>query len=256
MPRSAGPVDHAAVFAAVPTPFVVMDRDLVIVDANPAYLATTGRRLADIVGRPVFEAFPGHPTPEQPDGGVAQVRASFEQARDTGRIHTMPVQRYDILDPLSGAYTERHWSLISIPVPDTTGRTALVVQRAEDITDYIREREAVQHARQQGAVWRRRVEEVEADLYARAEELRAALAAEAATARRLQGLAELALGLSGAETVDDLAGALVSRARTALGCCDGAVAVLGEEGLRLHATVAVDRALVDGGTGGVLPLNG
>ena len=53
--------DHAALFAAMPTPYLVLTPELVIVDANPAYLANTGRTRAELVGRPVFEAFPGNP---------------------------------------------------------------------------------------------------------------------------------------------------------------------------------------------------
>ncbi|PPK92157.1 PAS domain S-box-containing protein [Kineococcus xinjiangensis] len=254
MARDTSPVDHSAVFAAIPTPYLVMDRDLVIVDANPAYLATTGRTLAEIVGRPVFEAFPGNPSEDEPDGGVAKVRASFERARDTGVMDTMPVQKYDITDG-SGDYTERYWSLISVPVPDEDGRTAYVVQRAQDVTDYIHEREGARQERAHDAAWRR-IEEVEADLYARGEELRTALAAEAATARRLQGLAELALQLSDAETVRDLAEALVARATAALGCFGGAVAVLDEQRGRLAATVAGDLGPRTQPLFGDLPLNG
>ena len=73
-PSVEGPTltDYAAVFRAMPTPYLVMTPDLVIVGANPAYLATTGRTLDDIVGRPVFEAFPGNPNETDPDGGVGK----------------------------------------------------------------------------------------------------------------------------------------------------------------------------------------
>src|SRR5215207_10154081 len=139
-----GDVDHTAVFAAMPTPYLVLTPDLVIADANPAYLASTGRELADLVGRDVFEAFPGNPNDIDPDGGVAKVRASLERARDTGRPHTMSVQEYDILDG-SGGFTKRFWSLISVPVPDGSGGCRYVLQRAEDITDYVRQQAQAAH---------------------------------------------------------------------------------------------------------------
>ena len=69
---------------------------------QPAYLATTGRALDELVGRDVFEAFPGNPYEGEPDGGVGKVRPRFEKARDTGRPHTMPVQEYDIPDGTGG----------------------------------------------------------------------------------------------------------------------------------------------------------
>src|SRR3712207_6507439 len=136
----------------MPTPYLVLTPDLVIADANPAYLATTGRALTELVGRDVFEAFPGNPNDSDPDGGVGKVRASFERARDTGRPHTMPVQEYDIPDG-AGGFTKRFWSLISVPVLDDAGRCRYVLQRAEDITDYVREQAQAAHPAGTGKKW-------------------------------------------------------------------------------------------------------
>src|SRR4051812_10194077 len=130
----------------MPTPYLVLTPDLVIVDANPAYLATTGRALDELVGRDVFEAFPGNPHAGEPDGGVGKVRASLEKARDTGRPHTMPVQEYDIPDG-SGGFVKRFWSLISVPGLGDSGARRYVLQRAEDITDYGREQAQAAHPR-------------------------------------------------------------------------------------------------------------
>src|SRR3712207_8206394 len=188
----------------MPTPYLVLTPDLVIADANPAYLATTGRALTELVGRDVFEAFPGNPNDSDPDGGVGKVRASFERARDTGRPHTMPVQEYDIPGG-AGGFTKRFWSLISVPVLDGAGRCRYVLQRAEDITDYVREQAQAMHPAGTGKKWQRRVLEVESDLFARAAELRASREAEAETARRLAALSGVALALGRAETLDDLA---------------------------------------------------
>ena len=132
-------MDYARLFAAIPTPYLVMSPDLVIVDANDAYLAAVDRSHDDIVGRPVFEAFP--PLPDALDAsGVSRVQLSFERARDTGVPDTMPVQKYDIPDS-SGGFVERYWSLISVPVLDADGRCELLMQRVEDVTDYVRERD-------------------------------------------------------------------------------------------------------------------
>src|SRR5918998_6069925 len=92
---------HAALFDAAPTPFVVVDRDLVIVEANRAYCAIVGRRREELLGRLMFEAFPTNPGDPTGDG-VANLRASMERARDTGRPDTMAVQRYDIEETGTG----------------------------------------------------------------------------------------------------------------------------------------------------------
>ena len=229
-------VDHAAVFAALPTAYLVLTPDLVIVDANDAYLRLVGRTRGDIVGRPVFDAFP--PTPDALDEtGVPHVQRSFERARDTGRTDTMPIQRYDLLDPATGRYTERFWSLISVPVLDEQGRTALVLQRTEDISDYLRERDRSRSQLEQSAVWRQRVTEAEADLYARAQELQAAREAEARASRRLAALADVALQLAQTQTVR---GAHERRGRpraVALGAGGGALAVR-EDGRGLSVAIS------------------
>jgi serine phosphatase RsbU (regulator of sigma subunit) len=234
-PTVAG-VDHAAVFAAMPTPYLVLTPDLVIADANPAYLATTGRSLSELVGRAVFDAFPGNPDDRGSDGGVAKVRTSLERARDTGRPHTMPVHEWDIPDG-SGGFATRFWSLISVPVLDRAGRCRYLLQRAEDITDYVREQAQAAHPSGTGKKWRRRVLEVESDLFARGAELNAARESEAETARRLSALSGVALALGRAETLDDLARVVTERGLVALGAHGGAVAVCEGEGhLRLVLT--------------------
>jgi hypothetical protein len=78
----------------------------------------------------------------------------------------MPIQKYDIPDPLTGERLVRYWSLIAVPVHGPAGEVAFVVQRTEDITDFLLER-GVSSDAPEDARLRRRVEEVEADLYAR-----------------------------------------------------------------------------------------
>jgi serine phosphatase RsbU (regulator of sigma subunit) len=221
----------------MPTPYLVMTPDLVIADANPAYLATTGRTLEDIVGRPVFDAFPGNPNETDPDGGVGKVRASFERARDTGRIDTMELQEYDIPDG-RGGFDKRFWSLISIPVLDASGGCRYVIQRAEDISDYVLVQRDGGDARTRGAEWHRRVLEVESDLYARGLELTASREAELATARRLAALAGVALELAGANTVDDLIRIVNDTGLGALGARGAAVAFRDEDSPDLLRAVA------------------
>ncbi|WP_380166459.1 SpoIIE family protein phosphatase [Jannaschia sp. R86511] len=224
----------AAVFRALPTPYLVMTPDLVIVDANEAYLATVGRRREEILGVPVFEAFP--PTPDALDEhGVPRVQVSFERARDTGLPDAMPLQKYDIPDTASGGLSERWWSLTSVPVLGPDGRTGFVVQRAEDVTEWVRQNRRDPAAPpgtdpstdqdDRAADWQRRAEDLESDLFARAQDLTAALEAKERAARRLTGLAELSLRLSTAETVADLADVITRERLTVLGA-DGAATVL------------------------------
>lgn len=54
-------IDVAALFNAALNPYVILDRELVIVGCNAAYLAVTGRSREQIVGHNIFEAFPSDP---------------------------------------------------------------------------------------------------------------------------------------------------------------------------------------------------
>src|ERR1700712_3211260 len=92
-----GGVDFEALFAGLPTAYLVMTPDLVIVQANEAYLKLLGRVRDDLIGRPVFEAFP--PTAAALDeDGRNTLQASFERARDTGRQDVLPLYKYDVAD--------------------------------------------------------------------------------------------------------------------------------------------------------------
>ena len=228
-------VDFAAIFRAIPTPYLVMSPDLVIVEANDAYLANVGRTREELLGRPVFEAFP--PTPEALDpSGLSRIQVSFERARDTRRPDSMPLQKYDIPDGANGLI-ERFWSLISVPVLGPDGETAFVVQRAEDVTDFVRERERGEEVRERGEAFRRRVEEVETDLFARSQELAAAVRAQETASRRLASLAEVVVQLAGAESVEQLTDVVFSAGLPVLGAVGGSVAVRTPGSDQLEVTI-------------------
>lgn len=223
--------DFEAVFRAIPTPYLVLDAGLTIVDANPAYLAITGRDRADLVGRPVFEAFPPGPSESKTDGGVSKVQASFEKARDTRRADVMPVQEYAIPDG-DGGFEQRFWSLINTPVLDEDGVCTHVVQRAEDVTDYLLQQRRAEESGTASEGWQHRVLAVESDLYARGVELAAARDAEALAARRLAALSAVALRLAGAETAGELLATVTGEGMAVFGSPGGALAVRDGETLR------------------------
>ncbi len=101
-------LDHAGLFNASPNPYLVLDRSLTIVGANRAYLDTTRRDLADIVGRWTWDAFPTDPETQR------QSVASFERVLRTGKPDTMALLRFDIPRPKEegGGFEERYWSIV------------------------------------------------------------------------------------------------------------------------------------------------
>ncbi len=214
--------DFAAIFAALPTAYLVMSPDLTIVEANPAYLQLLGRTREELIGRYVFDAFP--PAPESLDpSGANPLQISFERARDTGVPDHMPLFRYEVLDQKTGRPVSRAWSLISAPVLDEEGRTRLLLQRVEDVSEYLAERERLAENRDDGA-WAR-LDGLEADLFARTQELQAVLASREAATRRLAATAQVVLQLAAAETVTDVTDILADAGLAAIGADGGAIAL-------------------------------
>ncbi|CCH88310.1 putative PAS/PAC sensor protein [Modestobacter italicus] len=227
-------MDFAAMFSSLPTAYLVMDPDLVIVEANPAYLQLLGRTRDELVGRYVFDAFP--PAPDALDvDGTNPLQTSFETARDTGEPDVMPLFRYEVLDQVTGRSVPRAWSLISSPVLDDAGRTQLVLQRVEDVSEYLAERERIAEAGPSSS-WAR-LDGLEADLFARTQELRSALASREAVTSRLAATAQVVLQLAAAESVADVTDTLAGAGLAALGADGGAIALRDDEDGVIRLTV-------------------
>jgi serine phosphatase RsbU (regulator of sigma subunit) len=180
--------DFAALFDGLPAAFLVMDRELVIVEANHAYCRLLGRDRDQLVGRYVFDAFP--PTAGSlSDGGGNPLEAAFLRTRDEGSTESLPMFTYDVRDPTTGELVQRWWSLVCAPLPGADGSTDHVLQRIEDVTDYVRDREDD----------RSHTRDVEAELFVRLREVESARAAERSAAQRVSALAGAALRLAHAQ---------------------------------------------------------
>ncbi|GAB2686704.1 SpoIIE family protein phosphatase [Thalassiella azotivora] len=232
VPPDVPPVDFEAVFNASPVPYFVATPDLRLVAVSDAYVEVTGRTREDLVGRSLFELFPGNP--DDPNGDNEELlRESLLRTLRTGRADPLPLLRYDILDPASSSWSERFWSAIHVPV-SVEGEVRWVLQRTTDVTDVV-------HAGRTGVrggdeeTWRNRLRDVEADLFARARELQRARDAEAAAARRLAGLTEAALALAQVQTVDELTTAVISQGMRGMGADGGAIGVVDAD----HGQVAL-----------------
>jgi PAS domain S-box-containing protein len=131
------PSDYQAIFSQSPYPYLVLSTDLTIVGASNAYLRSVGRALDDIVGRPLFEAFPTNP--DDPDTTNAdEVRRSIRSAIETGQPDTTAFLRYAVAVKTGTGmvrFEERYWSTVHSPIRDADGKVALVIQNAIDVSD-------------------------------------------------------------------------------------------------------------------------
>jgi signal transduction histidine kinase/FixJ family two-component response regulator len=135
-------VDFEALFESGPGLYLILDPDLTIVAVSDAYLNATMTKRAEIVGRPVFDVFPDNP--DDPTArGVATLRASMERVRSDLVSDTVAVQKFDIRRPESegGGFEVRYWSPVNSPILGPDGRLAYIVNRVEDVTEFMKLKE-------------------------------------------------------------------------------------------------------------------
>ena len=131
-------LDFRAVFDFAPDVYLVLAPDpprFTILAANDARLRATGTSREDVIGAPLFEAFPDNPS-DAGASGVRNLRASLLEVIRTGRAHRMALQKYDLRGP-SGAFEERWWAPLNSPVFDEQGRLACIIHRVEDVTERV-----------------------------------------------------------------------------------------------------------------------
>ncbi|MEU9445904.1 SpoIIE family protein phosphatase [Streptomyces sp. NPDC048304] len=166
-PVTTPPIDYRALFAATPSPYLVLGPDLEILDVNAAYCRATGCVIEDLIGLYLFDAFPDNPADPHADG-ARNLNASLHRVLRSKEPDTMAVQKYDIPVPgRPGEFEERWWSPVNTPVLGPGGEVAWIILRVEDVTDFVLSNAA--HTRPGQALSER--EAMEAELYARAREL-------------------------------------------------------------------------------------
>ncbi len=235
------PTDFRSLFMGTPSALVATDADtLVIVAANDAYCALTGRDRDELVGTAVFEAFPG-------EGGGSEesqplLSAALRAAADTGTAQTMPLLRYDLEDS-RGEFAERYWTIVIVPIPAADGSPGWVLQRVEDVTDFISQQ--VAHGVEPAAIETGTsfFDAARADFYGRTRELEAAWRAEAIASRRLAAIADVARRLSQAKSVEALAEIVIARGLGALEPAGGVIGVIAAQSLTLIMDEASRRRL-------------
>lgn len=175
-PHKAPPsVDFRRLFEAVPGLYLVLTPRFKIAAVSDAYLRATLTQRDEILGRDIFDVFPDNPS--QPDAtGVCNLRASLERVVAQRVSDSMAVQKYDIRRPAAegGGYEERFWNPINSPVLDAHGEVAYIIHRVDDVTDFVRLklRRIEQDTLTQDLLTRG--EQLEAEVFQRAQEIQEA----------------------------------------------------------------------------------
>lgn len=166
----AGP-NFRVLFESAPGLYLVLTTGFKIVAVSDAYLRATMTVREAILGRDIFEVFPDNPA-DPAATGTRNLRASLERVLKSRMPDIMAVQKYDIRRPEEegGAFEERYWSPVNSPVLDGE-EVAYIIHRVEDVTDFIRLKEQRVEQNKLTEELRSRAEQMEAEIYQRAQQL-------------------------------------------------------------------------------------
>ena len=126
---------HKTIFHRMPNAAMILDANLVYVDANDAYCRAVGRSFDQLIGNQIFDVFP------DVEERVAKVREVFDRTL-AGELTLLEAQPYRVEMP-DGSVEERIWQIQQFPIYCEKGQVQFLVQRAEDVT----EREALRDQR-------------------------------------------------------------------------------------------------------------
>ena len=109
---------HKTIFDRMPNAAMVLDTDLVFVDANEAYCKSVQRKKSDLIGNYVFDVFPD--TPER----IAPIKAEFERTL-AGEATRMEAQPYK-LELADGTVEDRIWQISQFPIRCDEGKVEFI----------------------------------------------------------------------------------------------------------------------------------
>lgn len=131
---------YATVFRSSPVGGYLLSTtpDITILDVNDSFLRNVSLTREDVVGKRLFDVFPGDPS--DPEGVQDVLRKSIEQTVATGMPQMLVEQRYPIpkrLDNGELGYEERFWNASSTPIYDEHGKMVCIYHATVDVTQQV-----------------------------------------------------------------------------------------------------------------------
>lgn len=123
-------LDLAALFEASPNPYLILDPRLVIVGMNRACLRVLMRDREALIGRALFEAFPGDPQ----SLSYRLMHNALHRVLESGRPERAVGLHYPIARP-DGRHEDRCWNASWTPMFDVVGSVAYVLQHLVDTSE-------------------------------------------------------------------------------------------------------------------------
>ncbi|MGY3212514.1 PAS domain-containing protein [Mucilaginibacter sp. HD30] len=112
-----------------------------ILAVSEAYLKQVHKRREELLGKGLFEVFPGSQADPSEMGSVAQ---AFMEVICTKAIVLQPVFKYEIYITEINSYETHYWHNHHEPVFDNEGNVAFIINTTTNITDRVRLEQAVE----------------------------------------------------------------------------------------------------------------
>lgn len=139
-----GNLIYRGLFAGSPSPYLVLTPDLVVINANDAFMALDNLCRDQLVNRFLFDVFPDNPT-DPTHNSVRDLTASFDRVRRQ-RQHDSLFLRYD--GCYNGIWRKRYWHFTSWPIIDDDGAVIALIHNSVEITDAVDAVNLVEQSRQ------------------------------------------------------------------------------------------------------------
>jgi signal transduction histidine kinase/CheY-like chemotaxis protein len=111
-----------------------------VLAVNDAFLNASGRRREELVGISLFVSFPSNPD-DPDDTGESDLRNSLARVVATGKVDTLPAQRYPIRVQLPSGevvFEERFWDAVSTPIFSDSGNILCISHTTSDVSERVR----------------------------------------------------------------------------------------------------------------------
>ncbi len=164
--------EFRALFEAAPGAYIVLTPgDYEVAAVNRSYLELTMRTRDEVMGRGFFDLLAGFADPEEAEEVEGVLREAMVRVESSLEPDVLGVIRCSLRAPDGQGFVERFWSPIHTPVTDRNGRLLYIIQRVEDVTDYVRERPTDDPAHLSGKTDQQTLQRMEAEIVLRSREL-------------------------------------------------------------------------------------
>jgi PAS domain S-box-containing protein len=111
-----------------------------ILAVSDAYLVLTHKQRDELLGRGLFEVYPGSQSDLSEQNSV---HSSFMRAISTKVTDELPVFRYEIYVAETDSYTTEYWTNVNEPLLNEQGNVAWLINTTTNITEQVRSRQAI-----------------------------------------------------------------------------------------------------------------